>query len=160
MYYQTSDNNDLYRTFWEEEATNFPQWFMDSTNSKKVTWQEFKDFCAKMWRVYSVDDKALVYFERQGKQANVHFSLLRKAKINTEDLINIRDEALCDINLIYAWVFVKNKGLARMLESIGFEWHGFTMMYGTSHNKPMEYRCMTYIRKRVVCEPTSLLQSQ
>lgn len=161
MYYQIDDNDSLFKMFWQDERDNFPRFWTDATNSKKVSWQEFKDFCAKMWKVYCVDDKALVYFEKVGHHANVHFSLMRKAKIDPTDLEKMRDEMLCETKLIFGWVVTRNRGLANMLKSLGFRHDArFDKSEGDSHGRPLQYHCYLYSRKVVEPELKSLLQSQ
>lgn len=154
MYCQTNDQ-ELFKIFWLDESINFPVWWSDATNSKRVSWQEFKDFCARMWRVYSIDDKALVFFEKMGTQAVVHFSLLRGQTVDSEPLIALRDEILVDCELIFGWCATKNRGLATILKDVGFVFDGLTMRQGIS--KVLEYKCYMYYRKTVAPCTKSLI---
>lgn len=154
MYYPTQDLQ-LFEEFWREEVERMPRWWQDSTNALKTTWDDFQDFCSNMWKIWSVDDVALVYTEKIGNHANIHFSMKRGAKIDIQDLIGIRDELLKDFRLIFGWSATKNKGLCRILEDCGFKWDGLTMLYGESRGKVFEYKCYTY--KRVVASPSSVV---
>jgi hypothetical protein len=158
MIYETR-NRHLFKKFWMDEKEHMPRWFVDGTNSKKVTWQEFQDFCHSMWRIYSIDDKALVYFEKIRNHANVHFSLLRGEKIDTEPLISIRDEIIRDVNLIFGWSGTHNRGLCKMLEAVGFQYDGLKMLFGESHGRVLEWKCYTYKKPLAVRDKTLLLST-
>lgn len=146
------------KKFWLSEKNDFPRWWTDATNAKKVTWEEFRDFYNRMWKVYELED-ALVFFEKVGNNANVHFSLIRGGKIELDRLREIRDEVLCSVRMIFGWVSRRNRGLRKMLESLGFQWDGLTMYHGESHGKVQEYLCYTYVRKTLAPKGKDLILS-
>lgn len=137
-----SVSNAVLRKFWKDEATNFPRWFCDGTNSNNVTWDEFKAFCERMWKIYKAGD-ALVYVEDVDGHAFVHFSLLRGGTIG--DLTAIRDEIHKEFPFIFGWVGKHNRGLRKLMGSLGFRWDGLKMYQGQSHGRMLEYHC--YIKR-------------
>jgi len=157
MFYATQ-NESLFKQFWIDEGTNFPRFWKDGANSENVTWEEFKAFCDGMWKVYSIDDVALVYVERTGEgRANMHFSLLRGEGIDTKDLIALRDILAINFPLMYAWCGKKNRGLRRILEQIGFEWKGLEMHWKQSHGKVLDWLCYTFAEVSVANRTKSLI---
>jgi len=145
VFYQTRDE-DLFKTFWFDELTNTPRHFQDASHVWHTSWDDFKAFCDGMWRIYSIEDKALVYVEHNG---NVHFSLLRGTDTSNlvNELIGIRNELLLEKEYLYGWVGKHNRGMQRIVEDIGFQWHGFTMYHGQSHGKILEWRCYVLDRR-------------
>lgn len=156
MFYETN-NPDLFKRFWIDEA-NFPKWWKDANSTWGTTWEDFQAFCARMHKIYSIDDVALVYVEKVADgRANMHFSLLRGERIDTKELIELRDVIAVDFPVMYAWCGKRNRGLRRILEQIGFEWKGLQMHLQETHGKVLDWLCYTYTEVSVANNKTSLI---
>ncbi len=130
MYYQTTDTQ-LFNIFWKDESTNTPRFFQDSGNTWTCTREEFQAFCDRC-TVYSINDTSLVYVEPDG---NLHISVLRGSKVDIDALKSLRDDLLKTFPTLYAYVGTHLRGLAKMLESLGFSFNGVEMRYGHTRNR-------------------------
>ncbi len=149
MYYQTNDQ-ELFKRFWQDEKENSPRYFNDSGNTWHCSETDFLDFCSRMWRIYCVDETALVYIESSGE---VHLSVLRGSNSANliSELIEMRNEVLQKLPLLFGWVGAKNRGIRKLMEGIGFQFKGFTMIKGESHGKVLEWHCYTVLQKEFYC---------
>lgn len=143
-YIITADEN-IWKKFWYDEQTSLPISFKDASNVWHTTEEDFLGFCKQCWRVYELDNVALLFVEKMNKSANIHFSILRgnEAKPLIPDFIKIRDELFGDIEMIFGWAWARNKGLQRILESVGFKFHGFEMYHGHSRGRVLEWKCFS-----------------
>ncbi len=133
-----------------------PQWYNDGTGSWHTSWEDFLAYCQNCWRIYEVDNVALIYVQRFGDKANIHFSLLRGSKVDfLKELIDIRNDLLLEVELLFGFVGRHNPGLKRIIEQVGFSWKGFSMILGESHGRVLHWRCYSvhqdqlFIRKNV-----------
>lgn len=139
MYALTNDKQ-VFKQFWADERDNTPRWVNDGSHTWTCTEQDFLAFCDNAERIYLIDECALLYIERIDDKANIHFSLLRGAKVNVPDLIEIRGELFQDYAFIFGYAEVHNRGLKQILRKCGFEHRGITMLKGSSHNKVLEWQ--------------------
>lgn len=136
-----------------DERVNAPRFLQDATDAWHCTEEDFLTFCRNCWKVFLVDE-ALVYVENSGE---IHFSILRGAPL--PDLVPLRTFLLKQLSVIWGWVHPRNRGLIRFLETLGFEYHGYNMIYGQSHGKVLEWHCYILSREKfnVGKSATSLL---
>lgn len=151
MFYETRDK-ELFRVFWLDERENTPQWFQDGSNVWHTTWKEFQDFCDGMWRIYSVDDKMLIYVEKNGE---IHLSLRRGEKVEMADLIALRNTVLIHLKSVFGWVGKHNKGMKRIVEELDFKPCGFSMFHGASHGCVLEWECYAVSRENIIVAPNA-----
>ncbi len=140
MFKRTTDE-EVFKRFWNNDATATPQHFQDATHSWNTDWEDFLGFCEQCERVYLIDDSALVYVENVNGNANVHLSVMRGHTIQIEDCRAIRDALLRDYRMIFGWCGQKNRGLRKILEACGLRYYGFEMIHGWSHGKPLIWQC-------------------
>jgi len=150
MYRKITDENIL-RKFWHEEHENMPQWYSDGTDCWHIDCDDFLSFCRRMWKIYLINDTALLYIENLGQTANIHFSLLRGADAVAmiPDFIEIRNKTFKHVEMIFGWAARRNKGLQKILEACGFKYYGFQMFHGESHGKILEWRCFSINRREL-----------
>ena len=152
-------NNSVLLQYWHHEQT-FPRWYKDSTALKSITRKAFLEFCAKCWRIYEINDTALLYCETLQKDiVNIHFSLVRGTDVSTDALKSIRKDLLGEFKTIYGWVLRQNRGLKKICRELGLEANGVKMIEGTSHNKPLVWECYMLKRKYIIKNPQILLNS-
>ncbi len=155
--YRITNDTELFKLFWSDERQNSPRYFNDSGSTWVCTETDFQGFCQRMWRVYNVDDRALVYIEPSGE---VHLSVLRGADTSNlvTDLIEMRNEVLQEKPLLFGWVGAKNRGIRKLMKSIGFKFQGFSMWYGESHSKVLQWDCFVATQKEYfVCKDSGKL---
>lgn len=144
-------DKELFRRFWRDEKENTPQFFNDASETWTCSEEDFLGFCDNAERVYLIDGVALLYVERLGTHANIHFSLLRGKTVNVNELLKIRDELFKDYDLIFGWCGKHLRGLKRILEQCGLRFHGTTMLYGQSHGKVLEWQLFSIVKSQVSC---------
>lgn len=142
--FELTNDKQLFKTFWADER-NTPRWCQDGSDTWYTTEQDFLDWCKACWKVYNINDIALVYAKRLDRTASVHFSFLRGNDVKTviPDLMEIRDELLKDVNYLFGYVGTHNRALKRIVEVLGFRYDGFKMYEGFSHNRLLEWQCFT-----------------
>ena len=145
MFVETRDE-EVFKKFWHDEKENSPRYFNDSGNTWHCSESDFLEFCSRMWRIYLVDDTALIYIESTGE---VHLSVLRGADTSTlvSNLIEMRNEVFKKIPLLFAWVGKGNRGIRKLMKGIGGSFHGFTMVKGESHGRALEWECYMATQK-------------
>lgn len=136
--------------YWRDEQT-FPRWFRDGNSVWKITEADFLEFCHNCWRIYEIDGCALLYVERQGRNAEIHFSVLRGHKIDPESLIPIRLELLTEFDCVYGWVAAKNRGIKAVCNLLGMRFQGLRMFKGKSHGKVLEWQQVSINRSELYC---------
>ncbi len=149
--FEITTDESLFKRIWRSERDDVPRFFSDGSNTKNTSWGDFKGFCANCDRVYALNDSGLLYVERIGYNANIHFSLIRGEKVELNDLISIRDEIFKDFDLIFCYVGVHNRPLKRIVESCGLRYEGFYFLYGWSHNRLLEWRCYSLAKNSIAC---------
>lgn len=145
MTFQVTCDTSILKQFWLEERDNMPRHFRDSSDSWRVTWDEFKDFCDNR-RVYHIGD-ALIYIEPQGDVGQIHFSILRGSEI--PDFTALRDELLTEFQVLYGWISPRNRGLRRTVQGLGFHYDGFKLWQHYSYGRVLEWHCWLVTRKDV-----------
>jgi len=71
------DDKEIFKKFWEDE-TNMPRWFHDGSGAWHTSLEDFLGFCEQCWRIYLVNDVALVYLEQINSMTiSIHLSVLR-----------------------------------------------------------------------------------
>jgi len=147
MFVETRDE-EVFKRFWIDERTNTPQFMQDFGATWICSEADFLEFCQKMWKVYLVNDNTLVYIEPNGE---VHLSVLRGADTSSlvSELIKMRGEVLKTLPLLFGWVGRHNRGIRKLMESIGFQFYGFTMFKGESHGKILEWHCYQIGRREL-----------
>lgn len=144
--FEITTDEDVFKKFWQNDAEKMPAYFQNGTHAFETCWDDFKGFCEQCDRIYLIDNVALLYVERRGQHANIHFSLVRGETIDIADLIKIRGELFKDFEMIFGWIGSKNRGLKQIIEQCGFHYDGFYMLKGQSHGKVLEWQCYS-IRK-------------
>ena len=149
--FQECNDQEVFKIFWRNEKDCTPRWFNDGSQTWHCSESDFLEFCANSWKVFCVDNTALVYVEKDGVCANVHLSILRGSDASDllENLIKLRNELLKDFELLYAWVCTRDRGLKRLMDGLGFSWYGFTMIHGTTHGKVMEWKNYSISRREL-----------
>ncbi len=142
--YELTTDADTFRTFWQDEL-NTPQWCQDGSNTWYTDEQHFLDWCKACWKIYVINDIALVYARKIDRIASVHFSFLRGNDVKTvvPDLFEIRDTFLQDADMLFAYVGTHNRELRKIVENLGFTYQGFKMYEGFSHKRLLTWRCYT-----------------
>ncbi len=151
MSYQITNDEQLFKRVWTSERDDVPRFFSDGSHTKTTSWADFKGFCEQCDRTYSLNGQGILYVERIGYNANIHFSLIRGEKVELNDLISIRDEIFQDFELIFGWVGLHNRPLKRLIESCGLRYDGFRMYYGESHGRLLEWRCYSLAKNSIAC---------
>lgn len=131
----------VWKKFWEDEKANTPKFLNAGSQAWHTSWEDFEGFCEQCADIFLIDDVALVYVERIGDNANVHFSVLRGHGVEMDDLLNIRGELALEYKMVFGWCGSKNFGLKKILESCGLRYYGFKMLKGYCHGKPLEWDC-------------------
>lgn len=145
--YERCTDEEVFKRFWKNDATDTPKHFQASTRSFDTSWEDYLAFCLACERVYLLDDVALLYIERVGDNANIHFSLIRGERVDVNDLLAIRNALFKDYQIIYGWCGNRNKGLRQMLEACGLKWRGFTMHNTYYRGRVMAWHCHSLSRQ-------------
>ena len=140
MFYITTDT-EIFKKFWENDSTAMPRWFQDGVKTWDTSLEDFLGFCDDCERVYVMDDVALLYVQKIGDSANIHFSLLRGEMPSQETQIAVRDDIYKSYDRIFGWCGSRNRGLKKILEFVGLTFNGFKMWHGTSHDQVLEWHC-------------------
>ncbi len=144
MFALTKDES-LFKQFFNDEQT-YPRHFREASSSWGITWDDFKAFCGRCERIYSVDNTCLVYAEHIAGKANLHFSLLRKTRVDIASLRIIRDELLGDYDMLFAYVAKHNRGLRKMVEQLDMVHNGIEMRCGATYGKVVVWQLFTVSR--------------
>lgn len=145
LMYERTNDECLFKRLWHDEATNTPRWMQDGNGVWGCTWDDFRGFCEQCERIYT-DGNSLLYVERIGNNANIHFSIIRGEKVDVTDLIRVRNELLRDYEMIFGFCGTHNRGLKKILEACGLRENGFTMYHGFSHSKLLTWKCYSIHR--------------
>lgn len=155
MFVETTDE-EVFKRFWRDEKDNAPRHIQDASDVWHTSWDEFRVFCENC-EVYLINNAALVYVEPTG---NIHFSLIRGSKIDfISDLIELRDELFKRFEILFGWAGTHSRGLKRILEAVGFEYEGFSMIHGESHGRSLEWHCYIVRKRYIAKDNKNLLQS-
>ena len=128
--------------YWHAEQS-FPQWFKSANDVWTMTEDEFIGFCEQCWKIYELDNTALIYVEKIGEHANIHCSILRDADVDVlvASLVDVRIELLKQFKMVFGFVVRQNKGLRRICEKMGMKQNGVKMLHGEFHGKVIEWLC-------------------
>jgi hypothetical protein len=147
--------------YWEDEKKS-AKWYRESLDTDDTTEESFTEFCNRH-RIFEIDEVALVYLEYVMPTAvNIHFSLLRGANIDIQDLIEIRNQLFDEgVVWIYGWVAKKNKWLQRVCEAVGMNFYGIEDNTKIVRGKPFTmWRYSMHVTEFLVIEnPKSLILS-
>lgn len=146
-YSQTRDEQIL-KQFWLDER-GLPDWFQHGNDAWTCEWDEFKEFCDKCAAIYCVNERVLVYVEEVGTCANLHISVLRGNEATIEDLREARDDILRHYPMMTGWIDARNRGLRRIVESLGLRHFGVEMRHGWSGGRPIKWLCYSVHRSEI-----------
>lgn len=143
----------ILESYWQVEQQS-PRWFQESSGA----WERKDElsFCAKCHSIYEIQGKALVYIEKVGHNAEIHFSI--KEKIEISDLVALKFELLREFDVLFGWILRQNRGMRKVAEQIGFRYDGLRMFYGSSHGKVLEWYCYTVAKELVSKSFSSLIE--
>ncbi len=147
--YRIVEDEQVFTRFWEAER-EFPRHWTESNNVWGTTLEDYIGFCDDCFRVYLVDDNALLFAQKVAEGINIHLSLIRGTDpmAMIEDFIKIRGELLTVCQLIFGWVYARNRGLKSVLKAVGFKDYGVRMYTGTDH-KVFEWQLFSATRDSV-----------
>lgn len=123
MYREVEYSDNLLK-YWRDEQ-NSPRWHREALDTDNGSDESFEAFCRKH-RMFEIDEVALLYCEYvKWNVVQIHFSLLRKQRVQIQDLIDIRNQ-LFDENVmwIFGWIAKKNWWLRGVVECVGMSYDG------------------------------------
>jgi hypothetical protein len=150
-----TDEPTLMRYF--ENDKTAPRWFKDANGIDGMSAEYYLGFCKNCWRIYEIDDVALLYCEEGKKAIGIHFSVMRGKSVPMHDLWLIRNAVFQEFEMIFGWVARQNKGTQRMCVELGLEYRGMKMLNGSTHGKVIEWKCYSMTRQNVVLNCKNLL---
>jgi len=143
--FSLTKDESLFKRFYDDEQT-YPRHFQESNNTWGNGWDDFKAFCDKCERIYSINGTALVYAERIDDKCNLHFSIIRGTNIDLAALITIRDDLLASYGMLFAYVGSHNRGLRKIVEQLDMVHNGIEMRVGETHGKVIIWQLFTVSR--------------
>lgn len=110
--------------YWRDEQ-NGTKWFKESLSTDNGSDDSFERFC-KRHRMFEIDKVTLLYLDYiQPNIVMLHISVLRKKRVNIDDLIAIRDQLFSEgVEWVFGWVAKQNRKLRAICEVVGMEWNG------------------------------------
>lgn len=133
----SSSSNKL-RELWEDEQ-RYPRWFKDANETWTLDWESFEKRCKESYVIYEVEG-TFVFVEYTGE---IHFGLLRGSKLNIEKLLEVQAELLKHFPHLFGWINVRNRGMRKVAEQLGFRYHGVRMWCGVVKGTVGEWLCYT-----------------
>lgn len=118
-------DKDRLLLYWQAELDS-PRWYRDSNDTDECTEDTFLEFCSRH-RMFEINDSALLYFTKVSPVIGLlHFSVLRKKKLDLCDDIRriLHDELLKDVDIVYGWVYKRNSPLKRLCRQVGLQFNG------------------------------------
>ena len=126
------------RKLWEDEQ-RYPRWFKDASETWDADWESFEKRCKESYAVHEIDG-TFVFTEHSGE---IHFGSIRGTRPNIEKLLEIQTELLKHFPYLFGWINVRNRGMRRIAEQLGFRFYGVRMFHGTVKGKVGEWLCYT-----------------
>lgn len=139
MYREVTIKDGLLK-YWEAEQTA-PLWFREDMEEKNLTKDIFLGFCEQCWKIFEMNGDSLLYVEKIGNNANIHFSLMRKAQVPMDDLKVLKTLLLSQFDMVFGWVAKHNRGLRKVCEDLGLRDYGLRMYQGENRGRVTEWRC-------------------
>lgn len=142
MAYRETRDEALLRTFYEAEQ-QMPRHWKDASNVWTTDWDSFKAFCSNCEHIYSIGETGLVYVQRIGCTANLHFSLLRGSSVQIPTLIDLREQLFLEYDMLFAYVGTRNAGLKQIVRECGMTFSGLEMRRGHTRNRIFVWQLFT-----------------
>ena len=139
MHHETKDKDTLLK-YWKDDH-EAPLWFREDNDTWHLTEDVFLGFCEQCWKIFEIDGHALLYVEKIGENANIHFSLLRGTPVPMDDLQELKAYLLSEFNMVFGWITKHNRGLMKVCEQLGLNDYGVRMYHGENRGKVTEWRC-------------------